>query len=70
MSGTMAHSSIPGVPATGKRFSVRAASVMELRNGKIRRETDYYNPMTIMHQVGGMPSQPSHESTIGPGGLP
>jgi steroid delta-isomerase-like uncharacterized protein len=59
MSGTMAHSSIPGIPATGKSFSLRAASIMELSNGKIRRETDYYNAITMMQQIGAIPSQPT-----------
>ena len=41
MSGTFAHSSTPGVSATGKRFSVRGASITEFREGKISRNSDY-----------------------------
>jgi steroid delta-isomerase-like uncharacterized protein len=59
MTGTQAHSSNPAIPATGKRFSVRGASIIEIHNGKIRRETDYYNALTMMQQLGVMPSTPS-----------
>jgi len=58
MTGTFAHSSIPGMQATGKRFSVRAASIRELRKGKISRNTDYWDRVTYMQQVGAMPAPP------------
>ena len=58
MSGTFAHSSIPGMPATRKTFSVRGAKIAQLRNGKITRETDYYNLATLLQQVGLMPAHP------------
>jgi len=45
----------PGVPATGgKRFSVRGVSVIQLRNGKISRNSDYWNMATLLQQVGLM----------------
>jgi steroid delta-isomerase-like uncharacterized protein len=37
---------------TGKKFSVRGVSVIEMRDGKIFRNVDYYDAATIMHQVG------------------
>jgi steroid delta-isomerase-like uncharacterized protein len=55
MTGTFAHSSIPGMPATGKKFSVRGASIRELRNGKVSRNSDYWNLASFMQQVGLMP---------------
>jgi steroid delta-isomerase-like uncharacterized protein len=55
MTGTQVHSSNPAIPATGKRFSVRGASIIEIHNGKIRRETDYYNMLTMMQQLGLVP---------------
>jgi steroid delta-isomerase-like uncharacterized protein len=55
MTGTFAHSSIPGMPATGKKFSIRGASVQELRKGKIRRNSDYWNLASFIQQVGLMP---------------
>ena len=57
MSGTFVHSSIPGIPATGKTFSVRGASISQLHNGKIIRNSDYYNLATFLQQVGLMPGQ-------------
>ena len=58
MSGTFAYSSIPSMTATGKTFSVRGASVTQLRNGKISRNSDYWNMTTFLQQVGLMPGQP------------
>ena len=51
MSGTH-KGDIPGLPATGKRFSIRGASVAELKEGKIKRISHYYNWMTLLEQLG------------------
>jgi steroid delta-isomerase-like uncharacterized protein len=51
MSGTH-KGDFPGLPATGKRFSVRGSSIFELTAGKIRRESDYWDAATFMKQVG------------------
>jgi steroid delta-isomerase-like uncharacterized protein len=49
----------PGMPvATGKRFSVRGASIMALRNGKISRISDYWNFASLLQQVGSTASGP------------
>lgn len=54
MTGTQADD-FPGVPDTGgKRFSVRGVSVIQLRNGKISRNSDYWNMATLLQQVGLM----------------
>lgn len=58
MSGTFAHSSMPGVPATGKTFSLRGVSVIQLRNGLITRKSFYVNMATFLQQVGLMPGHP------------
>lgn len=44
---------------TGKKFSVRGVSVIDVREGKISRSLDYYDAATIMRQVGVLPAQPS-----------
>jgi steroid delta-isomerase-like uncharacterized protein len=44
-----------GLPATGKHFSIRTASIAELRDGKINRSSDYYNMVTFLQQVGLLP---------------
>jgi steroid delta-isomerase-like uncharacterized protein len=58
MTGTQTHSSTLAIKATGKRFSVRGASIIEIHNGKIKRETDYYNTLTVMQQLGLRPGVP------------
>jgi ketosteroid isomerase-like protein len=42
---------------TGKKFSVRGVSVIEVREGKISRCLDFYDSATIMRQVGVLPAQ-------------
>lgn len=37
---------------TGKSFSVRGVSVMQLENGKIRRNSDYWNMADFQRQTG------------------
>ena len=58
MSGTQ-RGSFPGIPATNKRFSVRGASIMEMEEGKIRRNTDYWSLAALLQQVGVLPQTPS-----------
>lgn len=56
MSGTQ-QGDLPGIPATGKRFSaVPGATILELQAGKIRRESDYWDAATFMKQVGVLPT--------------
>jgi len=52
MSGTH-KGDFPGMPATGKYFSsVRGCSILELKTGKIGRQSDYWDQATFMKQVG------------------
>ena len=41
---------------TGKKFSVRGVSVIDVRDGKISRCLDFYDVSTVMRQVGLLPS--------------
>src|SRR5262245_3717406 len=41
-----------GLYKTGKRFSVRSVSVIDLREGRISRNLDFYDAASIMRQVG------------------
>ena len=45
-----------GVYKTGKKFSVRGVSVIDLRDGKISRNLDFYDLATVMRQVGVLPA--------------
>ena len=45
-----------GVFKTGKKFSVRGVSVIDMRGGKISRNVDFYDVATIMRQVGQLPT--------------
>jgi len=57
LSGTH-HGNLPGMPATGKRFSaVRGTTIVELQGGKIRRSSDYWDAATLMRQVGLLPAR-------------
>jgi steroid delta-isomerase-like uncharacterized protein len=42
----------PGLPATNKPFEVRGATVVEFSDGKISRDSDYWDLATYMKQVG------------------
>lgn len=57
LSGTFTNSFME-MPATGKSFSERGASIAELRKGKISRNSDYYNMASFLQQVGLMPELP------------
>jgi steroid delta-isomerase-like uncharacterized protein len=43
---------LPGLPATNKPFEVRGATVVEFADGKISRDSDYWDLATYMKQVG------------------
>lgn len=57
MSGTQT-GPFPGIPPTNNRFSVRGVSIMQLEQGKIRRNTDYWSLATLLQQVGALPESP------------
>jgi steroid delta-isomerase-like uncharacterized protein len=46
---------LPGMAATGERFSVRGSTILELGAGAIRRESDSWDAATVMKQVGLLP---------------
>ena len=56
MSGTQT-GDYPGLPATGKSFSVRCASIAIIKDGKFERWTDYYDGYTFLKQLGAIPDQ-------------
>jgi len=42
----------PGLPVTNTPFEVRGAAVVEFRDGKIARNSDYWDLATYLKQVG------------------
>ena len=46
-----------GIYKTGKKFTVRGVSVIDLHGGKIVRNLDFYDSAAIMRQVGVLPAQ-------------
>jgi steroid delta-isomerase-like uncharacterized protein len=45
---------LPGMPATGKPFTVRGASMCEIQSGRIKRISDYWDMTTFLKQIGLM----------------
>ncbi|MDG5816005.1 ester cyclase [Chitinispirillales bacterium ANBcel5] len=43
---------LEGIRATGKKIAVVACSIIVARNGKIVSESDYYDTMALMSQLG------------------
>ena len=43
---------LEGVDATGKEFTLAGVSCMDIRNGKIARQVDYWDYKSIMKQLG------------------
>lgn len=43
---------LPGLPATGKPFSVRGATIFEIATDKICAVRDYWDLATLLRQVG------------------
>jgi len=50
---------VDGVEVTGKQFSGRGASIIELHEGKIRREAIYWDELSLLRQLGVMPEASS-----------
>jgi steroid delta-isomerase-like uncharacterized protein len=46
-----------GMWKTGKSFSVHGVSVIQVKNGRIYRDLDYYDMATVMSQVGVLPKK-------------
>lgn len=53
MTGTH-HGDLGDLPATGRSFDVRGATVFQYRDGKISRCTDYWDMADLLRQLGAM----------------
>jgi steroid delta-isomerase-like uncharacterized protein len=52
---------LPGMPPTGKHFSVPGVAVIEFKEGKAKREADYWDSASMMRQLGVLPSSPQKQ---------
>ncbi|MBA3489418.1 MAG: ester cyclase [Longispora sp.] len=43
---------LEGIPATGKKVEMVVCNVVEIRDGKVYREREYYDNLTMMQQLG------------------
>lgn len=48
---------LEGIPAKGKAIDVVVCDVMEFRDGRVYREREYYDQVTMMQQLGVMPAE-------------
>jgi steroid delta-isomerase-like uncharacterized protein len=46
---------LPYTPATGKKVSFKGASILQFRNNKLYRQSDYYDFASFMRQLGVIP---------------
>lgn len=44
-----------GIPATGRQFNVRGASIVRMQDGRIREQRDYSDRMSLLIQLGVLP---------------
>ncbi len=49
------HGLLEDIPPTGKTIAVVACSVLEARDGVIERESDYYDRLVLLEQLGVEP---------------
>jgi steroid delta-isomerase-like uncharacterized protein len=46
---------LDGLPATGKSVEVPVCNIIEVKDGKILREREYFNALAMMQQLGVIP---------------
>jgi len=59
MSGSFSGSSFEGIEATGRPIELRGADCLEIEDGRITRNTAYYDGAAFARQVGLLPAQES-----------
>lgn len=47
---------LAGIPATGKAVEVQVCNIVEVRDGKIWREREYFDQLGLMQQLGVVPT--------------
>jgi len=50
---------LPETPASNKNMHFKGGTINQWHNNKIIKDTDYYNPVTMVQQLGLMPAMPA-----------
>lgn len=50
------HSPAGDIPPSGRKFELRFCDVYQLRNGKVTRHATYYDALSLMQQLGVIPT--------------
>ncbi len=53
------------LPPTGRRFEIHGVSVGEMRDGKVVRNTDYWNRLGLLKQLGLVPKDLGLSAAVG-----
>ena len=48
---------LPGIPATGRTVELCVCNIIEVRDGLIHREREYYDSAAMLQQLGVLPSE-------------
>ena len=53
-----------GIPPTGKPVEIKIANIMEVRDGKVYREREYFDTMSLLVQIGVVKPPGSQTSAV------
>ncbi len=59
MSGTHA-GDFPNLPATGRTFTIEGVSILEVKDGLVQSQRDFYDQASFLRQVGALPEGVEH----------
>ena len=59
VSGTFTGGAFQGIHPTGRRVELRGVDVMDISDGKVRRNTIYFDGAALARQIGMLPQQDS-----------
>ncbi len=45
----------PNLPATGRTFTIEGVSILEVKDGLVRSQRDFYDQASFLRQVGALP---------------
>ena len=51
------HGDLPGIPRTGRKFSVTGTTIARVRNGRVVESWNNWDTLGLMQQLGALPAQ-------------